>query len=206
VNNRGVGNSDLLIRDSNRRTGPVLMIIAGLINLLTMPMGIALWETVFVEGNKAAAFGFIFPLFGLLALGWAILKILRLLVHGSSTFELAGGKGIVGGHLKGIVRNRRKSGPIESLSARLRCKRKVSSGSGESSSTHITILWEGRQSIASRQAGLRDGVAIAIDIPGFLPESDDSDSDSIVLWELLIEAPARPISFLAEFRVPVFRE
>jgi hypothetical protein len=205
VKNRGVGNNDLLIRDSNRRTGPVLMIIALFINVLTVPMGVALWETVFVEGNKAAAFGFVFPLIGLLAFSWALLKILRLLVHGSSTFELAGGKGIVGGLLRGVARNGRKRKTIESLAARLRCKRKVSSGSGESSSTQITTLWEGRQEIGRGQSSLRDGVPIEIEIPGFLPESDDSDSDSIVLWELLIEAPARPISFLAEFKVPISR-
>ena len=205
MNQRGVGSSDLLIRDANRRTGPTMLIIALFVNLLTVPIGIALWKTVFDERNTTAAFGFIFPLIGLLAFIWAGRKILRLLIHGSTTFTVIGGQGILGGKLNGVIRNARRAKPLDPLVARLRCKRKVETGSGESSSTHVTTLWEGEHKIGSGQASLRNGVPIEFKIPGFLPESDDSNSRSIVLWELLIEAPARPISFLAEFHVPVLR-
>jgi hypothetical protein len=206
VNDRGVGKSDVLIRDANRRTGPVLLIIALFVNLLTVPIGIALWETVFDEGNTTAAFGFIFPLIGLLALVWAGLKIIRLIVHGSTTFEVAGGKGVLGGKLTGIVRNGRKALPYHTLVARLRCKRKVTTGSGESGSTQVTTIWEGKQEIGAEQSSLRQGVPIELEIPGFLPESDDSDSNSIVLWELMITAPAKPVGLAAEFHVPILRE
>lgn len=39
-----------VIRDSNRRTGPVLAIIAILVNLLTVPMVLPLWHKVVDEG------------------------------------------------------------------------------------------------------------------------------------------------------------
>jgi len=206
VNSRGVVNRDLLIHDSNRRTGPTLAIIAVIVNIITVPIGIALWEKVFQQGNAAAAFGFVFPLIGLLALIWAGRKILRLLFHGSTTFELVGGKGTIGGTLKGTVSNSRKSKPFDALVARLLCKRKVRTGSADSSSTHTTAIWEGSREVSRGRANLREGVSIEIAIPGTLPESDDSDADSIVFWELLVEAPVRPINFLAQFRVPVFRK
>lgn len=48
MKSRGVGNRDLLIHDSNRITGPTLAIIAVIVNIITVPIGIALWE-LFVE-------------------------------------------------------------------------------------------------------------------------------------------------------------
>ena len=198
-------NANALIHDANRRTGPALLVIALFVNLLTVPIAVALWKTVFEEGNTEAAYAFIFPLIGVAALVWAGLKIVRLLIHGSSTFEPADGAAVVGGLLRGTVKNRRKSRPFENQVARLRCKRKVSTGSGESSSLHESTLWEGTQDLSQAVSSLRDGVWVEIKVPAYLPESDDSHADSIVLWELLIEAPARPISFLAQFIVPVSR-
>ena len=194
-----------MLRDRTVRTGPVLALIAVLCNLLTVPMIRPLWQRVVVEGQWEAAFGFIFPALSVAVLIWALRKNLRLLVHGVSTFEVESEQAMLGEPLRGRFRNARKSRMERPIVAELCCKRQVSSGSGESSSSYTTTLWTGSQRFDRPPYDLREGIEIDIRVPAGLPASKDSTSDSTVIWELWVTAPCRPISLGASFYIDVNR-
>lgn len=194
------------IGDANRRTGPVLALIAVVLNFLTVPMAISLWDTVFKERRIEAAFGFVFPLIGLLLLIWAIRKNLQLIVHGVSSFEIEGGRGLVGSELRGVVKNPRKTKFLGPVTVELQCIRNVTTGSGDSASSRRTAVWTGAQTFLPEVADLKMGLEVAIPIPVIAPPSNSSKPDSTVTWELHVNAPSSPVAFTARFIVPICSE
>jgi hypothetical protein len=194
-----------LIRDANRLTGPVLALIAVILNFLTVPMAISLWGIVVTERQVEAAFGFVFPLISFLLLIWAVRKNLQLIVHGVASFEIEGGKGRVGADLHGWVRNRRTTKFSNAVTAKLQCIRSVTRGSGDSASSRRGAVWTGERSFRPERVDLREGLELSLPIPGALPPSGKVSSDSSVTWELHVTAPSAPVNFHARFIIPVFK-
>jgi hypothetical protein len=167
-------------------------------------MAISLWGIVVTERQVEAAFGFVFPLIGFLLLIWAIRKNLQLIVHGIASFEIDGGKGLVGADLRGCVRNRRTKKFSNAVTAKLQCIRSVTQGSGDSASSRRAAVWSGEQSFPAGRVDLQKGLQLSLPIPGALPPSGKSSSESSVTWELHISAPSAPVAFHARFIIPVF--
>ena len=197
------GSASLTLVNSNARWPIGMSIVALLWNALSAPMTVPLVHKVFGERETAAAFGFVFPLIGLVLLFWAAREVARRLLFGLSRLHLDAGEVSVGGILEGRITNSRNPAFEGNYTVRLRCQRVVRTGSGDSSSTHTPVLWSRETTVDRESHDLQRGVPVKFELPRHLQATDTSKPDSQVQWVLELRAPTRPTPFLAVWYVPV---
>ena len=130
------------IVSSAQKTMLAALTIALFWNMVTAPLWFVLPGEILDKGNRWALLGLIFPAIGLLLAGWAIVSILRWRKFGQSVLQMAFVPGVIGGQLAGVIRTSAKVRPEDGFHLRLRCVRRITTGSGKQRSTSESILWE----------------------------------------------------------------
>ncbi len=160
------------------------------------------------RGNQKVLFALIFPAIGIALLVWAAREIIRWAKFGESTFKMLAVPGVIGGQLSGAIQTSVKIRPEDGFHLKLRCVNRVTTGSGKSSSTTETTLWDDEKTMLKELLGddpRRSGIPVFFKIPADCRESDDSNSRDQILWRLEARAKVPGVDYFAPFEVPVFR-
>lgn len=182
------------------------LFFAVLWNAIAMPAPFLAWSEIAEQGEKGALLVFIFPLVGVILLGWAIREVIRHRKLGVSVLELETNPGVIGRGIRGDVYVNTPLEPFGGFRTKLVCVRRVTSGSGKNRSTSERIQWqEERQVLDSRREFNRTVIPVVFPIPADARESDDSNSRDEIVWRLELTADVPGVDLDARFDVPVFR-
>ncbi|MFL5512657.1 MAG: hypothetical protein ACJ8CN_09545 [Gemmatimonadales bacterium] len=160
-------------------------------------------------GNRAAYVALVFPIVGIGLLVWAIRNTLRFRRDGISVLELSTLPAVIGHSLIGRVRASSLLQPADGFHVVLSCVRRVTSKTGDDSSTTETILWQEEKGVRGElnrdPRGMATFVPIGFQIPGDVRGSDPTVSNDYVLWRLTLSAVVPGVDYQSVFEVPVFR-
>jgi hypothetical protein len=109
--------------------------------------------------------------------------------------------GQIGGTLAGKVILPAQLRPTGEFTLGLRCVNRVTSNSGNSTSTWEHVLWNDEHAASSDGAT----VPVAFYIAPETPASDYANSRNEILWRLGVSGPTSAGKFDAQFEVPVFK-
>jgi len=153
-------------------------------------------------------FFLLFPAVGLGMFVWAIHGTWRHLRYGLSTFDLSESPGVVGGYLRGQVRNKLHLRSGDRVRVRLTNYKRYTSGSGKRRSTHYKVLWRQEKDFGVETLSRGRGVTV-IPIEFFIPrtcgETQVFGHEDGELWRLEVSAAVPGVRYAAHFDVPVFR-
>lgn len=153
------------------------------------------------RGNNLVLLILLFPLAGLSLLAQAARAAAGLRIVRGAVFEMDSVPGQIGGTLAGKIVLPQSLRPTGSFTLGLRCVNRVTSGSGDSSSTWEHVLWNDEQTAAFDGATVPVAFYIAPDTPA----SDDANRNNEIIWRLAASAPTAARPFDAQFEVPVFK-
>ncbi|HSY18573.1 MAG TPA: hypothetical protein VK815_09580 [Candidatus Acidoferrales bacterium] len=160
------------------------------------------------KGNRLALIALLFPLIGLAMMIAAVYQTLRQLKYGAVLFKLKSVPGIIGGVLMGTIRIPAHFQPQTGIALRLRCVRRLVTGSGKSRSVSEYVLWEDEKHLGGnlpRTGPMEYDVPVFFKIPADSRQCDDEKPDDRILWRLTANSKQAGIDFHADFEVPVFK-
>ncbi len=151
--------------------------------------------------NAAILMILLFPFAGLVMLVQAVRAAARWRVVRGAAFELDTLPGQIGGSLAGRIVLPAGVVPSGEFTVALRCVNRVTTNSGDSSSTWEHVLW------TDERAALSDGAAIpvAFYIASDPPASDYRNARNQIIWRMTAAGPTSAGKFDAQFEVPVFK-
>jgi hypothetical protein len=153
------------------------------------------------RGNNLILLVLLFPLAALALLAHAARAAARLRVVRGAVFEMDSVPGQIGGTLAGKIVLPQSLRPTGGFTLGLRCVNRVTSGSGDSSSTWEHVLWNDEQTAAFDGATVPVAFYIAPDTPA----SDNANRNNEIIWRLAAAAQTAAGPFDAQFEVPVFK-
>jgi len=153
------------------------------------------------RGNNLVLLILLFPLAGLSLIARAVRAAARLRLVRGAAFEMDSVPGQIGGTLAGKIVLSQSLRPAGGFTLGLRCINRVTSGSGDSTSTWEHVLWNDEQTAAIDGATVPVAFYVAPDTPA----SDDANRNNEIIWRLSAAAPTAAGPFDAQFEVPVFK-
>jgi hypothetical protein len=197
------------IEDANRGTLWMSWCFSVFWNLVSFPVGFLASREALSKGNSAGYLALLFPLVGVGLLAWAIKTTIRYRKYGFSRLELATVPGVIGHTIAGTVRIGTVLESSDGFEATLTCVRRVTTKSGDDSSTSESILWQEECRIRGEPsrdaAGLTTKIPVAFHLPKDVLPCDSTDPNNRVLWRLRVAASVPGVDYDATFEVPVFR-
>lgn len=195
-----------VIRSSNKGQMLVSIAVAAFWNAVSSPL-LFVVPGELRAGNLAVLFALLFPLVGAGLFVWAARNVIRWRKFGETTFQMAAVPGVIGGPLYGLIRIPTYLRPDEGFQMRLRCVRRVTTGSGKNKSTQEHTLWE-REQLLAREEVLVDPVQAAVPVRFAIPcdaPASDPDAATPIVWKLEVHAATPGVDYSATFEVPVFK-
>jgi hypothetical protein len=197
------------IEDSNRKAVWGSWAFTALWNLISLPGVVAGVRQATSGGNRAGFLALLFPMVGVILAFRSVRATIRYRKFGVSRLELSTLPAVIGHSLAGTIRAPLSMQPAEGFLFTLQCVRRVTTRSGEDSSTSETVLWqEERQARGepSRDAGGRATmIPVSIPLPPDAAPTDQRNSRNEVVWRLTLSASVPGIDYRSVFQVPVFR-
>jgi len=132
------------------------------------------------RGNNLVLLILLFPLAGLSLLVQAVRAAARLRLVRGAAFQMDSVPGRIGGTLAGKIVLPQSLRPTGGFTLGLRCVNRVTSGSGDSTSTWEHVLWNDEQTAAFDGAT----VPVAFYIAPETPASDDANRNNEIIWRL----------------------
>lgn len=177
-------------------------------NVISWPVGLLFVNQAIGKAHPLEWLALIFPAVGVILLIATAVSVSRLRKYGRSMFEMASVPGVIGGQLAGVIRVSKKVQPEGGFHITLGCIQKTVTGSGDSQSTHETILWQEEQTIARelRQADPeRTAIPVLFQIPFDCHATDDANANDQTIWRLEAKAKTPGLDYAAAFDLPVFK-
>jgi hypothetical protein len=158
--------------------------------------------------NPAVLIGAIFPVAGVYLLLRAIRQTIAYMEFGKTYFEMASVPAVIGRELKGMIQARFPHSPDHGVHLRLSCVRRITTGSGNSSSTSEHIVWRDEADLESGQiypgpAGTT--IPVNFRIPWDAEASEKRSPRDATVWLLEAIADVPGVDYHDIFEVPVFR-
>ncbi len=192
---------------SNTRSSTIgAWVMAVLWNLVSSPL---FWIVPHEAPRRGPVvlIGLIFPLVGIYLLVRAVRLSLELHEFGQTYFQMDSVPGVVGRELKGAIHVRLPHAPEHGIQLNLSCVNRVTSGSGNSSSTTENILWRGESTLTSGQLYPGPGetiIPVSIHIPWDARPTEKFDARNSIFWLLEARANVPGVDYNDTFEVPVF--
>lgn len=160
------------------------------------------------QRHVASLFFLLFPGIGVFMFVWAIHGTWRHLRYGLSTFDLSESPGVIGGYLRGQVRNKLHLRSGDRVRVRLTSYNRYTSGSSKSQTTHYKVLWRAEKDFGVETLARGRGLTV-IPIEFFIPrtcrQTEVFGHENGDLWRLEVSAAVPGVRYGAHFDVPVFR-
>ncbi len=152
-------------------------------------------------------FGTIFPIIGLVLIGWAVRVTIAWKKFGPSTFKMLAVPVVIGGNLSGAIETSVKVRPQDGFHLRLACVNRVRVSTGKNTTTKETILWKTEKTVNEDlldERG-RSGIPVSFPIPVDAAPTDETTPANTIVWRLIAKAKVPGVDYSASFDVPVFR-
>lgn len=177
-------------------------------NLIAWPLACLVIPSVVQQKGAIGYIVGLFPAVGVLVLGHAIRETLVFFEFGSTYFEMAGVPGVIGRELKGTIHARFPHSPEHGVHLRLSCIHRVTTGSGNSQTTHESIEWRDEADLDSAQffpgpTGTMIPVVFHIPLSTHSTEKISARDEYLWLLEGIADIPG--VNYHDIFEVPVFR-
>lgn len=186
----------------------VIGVFALVWNAVSWGVVLSAWDQVFDPAAKKGLAALIFPAVGLLLIVAWIYQIARHLKFGSSFFQMASVPGVIGGRLEGVVYVSKHIEPRDGFKVTFTCSKRVTSGSGENSSTHTHVMHQEEMVIAREllETDYSQSVIPVLFAVPFSPslQSGSPEPKTTISWILTVTADLPGTDYNARFEVPVF--
>ena len=195
------------IPSGNKRSAITAWVFALFWNAISSPVFFLIVPGELRKGNHAALIAIIFPIIGLLLLALAIQQSIRWKKFGQSIFKMLSTPGVIGGQVSGAIETAVKVRPEGGFQVKLRCVHRVTTQTGDSSSTSEHILWEDEKIIIKDLLDdpRRSGIPVFFQIPADCRETDSTNSRNAIVWRLEARAKVPGVDYFAQFEIPVFK-
>ncbi|MEM8769475.1 MAG: hypothetical protein AAGE43_18715, partial [Pseudomonadota bacterium] len=172
-------------------------------NAVSWPSTLVLPQELAKE-NYPALLVLLFPVVGLLLLGWAVRITREWRRFGVTELTLDPYPGSIGGHVGGVLRVRHVDVDCE-FRVTLECVRSHIVRSGSKRRREKTVKWQANGIADARMGADGAEVRFRFDVPDGLPESDDPEQSDYHFWQLRISSQQPGIDLNREFEIGVFR-
>lgn len=177
-------------------------------NLISSPLLYFLPSEIIEKENYPALLGFLFPLVGIGLLVWAVRETIGWKKFGQSIFRMNSVPGVIGGEIAGTIDVPASFEVGQGFDVTLSCINRVRTGSGKSSSTTETILWQekrGGVNSLARPEAMGAGIPVKFDIPFECQDTNSANSNNLILWRLEAHAAVPGVDYHSRFEVPVYK-
>lgn len=191
----------------NRNRATLLWIATGVGSSLTLPWVFIGLNHQGQKGNPPAFLLIGFASFSVILAIAAIIATIRRDKFGKTFFEFDSLPIAPGRKLTGRLHVRLDSNAQHGVDLRLRCVRRITTGSGKSQSTRDETLWEQQQNVAANAFNvdpLGATVPVAFDIPADSYESNYENLNDKILWLLHAKVDVPGVDFSEDYEIPVF--
>jgi hypothetical protein len=196
------------IEDSSRNATVGLWGFAILWSAVAFPIaGVFFRQEGFPPRQAAMWLILLFPLVGLLLIWAAIRQTLARMKFGTSHLQLVTQPGVIGRQFRATLETNLKEVPADGMEVIISNIRRVTTGSGKSSSTSENVIWQETTTLSASRLSLgMNGVTVPLsfNIPLDAEPCDDSNSRNCVLWRVEVSAQLPGIDYSQNFEVPVF--
>ena len=177
-------------------------------NLISWTVAIFAIPQALKQKPAAALFALLFPLVGIFLLVYSIRQTIRFVEFGKTCFEMASVPGVIGRDLRGSIQARFPHSPEHGVHLRLSCVHRVTTGSGDTSTTTENILWRDEAELNAGQlcAGpVGTTIPVSFRIPFDAQPTQKLSPRDEFLWLLEAMAAVPGVDYHDSFEVPVFR-
>ena len=177
-------------------------------NLISWTVTIFAIPQALKQKPAAALFALLFPAVGIFLLVYSIRQTIRLVEFGKTCFEMASVPGVIGRELRGSIQARFPHSPEHGVRLRLSCVHRVTTGSGDTSTTNESILWRDEAELNAGQlcAGpVGTTIPVSFRIPFDAQPTEKLSPRDEFLWLLEAVADVPGVDYKDSFEVPVFR-
>ena len=178
-------------------------IFAAFWNLVAIPVGF-MSAGEFLEGNRLAVAGLLFPLAGVGLIAWALRETTAWRRFGRTPLRMDPWPGAVGGQVGGVLALRIPYDAALRCKVTLSCLYSYVSGSGKNRKRRERLVWQREGYAHTRPLAEGTELDILFDVEEGLPESDVHQEREYHLWRLLVEAELPGVDFVRSFEIPVF--
>ncbi len=172
-------------------------------NLIAIPVGVVTLRE-FLDGNRTAIFGLLFPLVGIGLIAWALKEIVNWRRFGRTRLVMDPYPGAIGGQVGGTLTVRLPYDANVPFKVTLSCLYSRITGSGKSRRRSERLVWQREGYAHARPHAEGTELEILFVVDDELPASDFQDKSAYHLWRVTVEAPLRGVDFVRSFEIPVF--
>lgn len=172
-------------------------------NLIAIPTGF-LTLREFLDGNRPAILGLLFPLVGVGLVAWALKETGSWRRFGQTRLVMDPYPGAIGGQVGGKLAVRMPYDAAVRFKVTLSCLYSRITGSGKNRRRSERLVWQREGYAHARPHADGTELEILFDVDHDLPASDFQDKSAYHLWRLMVEAPLPGVDLVRSFEIPVF--
>jgi hypothetical protein len=183
-------------------------IAAVFVNLVTAPFMFGKIPELLRQGDPRAFILLAFCSFGAILTINAIRATIRHERFGNSYFEFDSLPICPGRRITGRIQLRFQTPAAHGIDLRLRCVRRIVSGSANSRAVSNATLWQADKNVPSgaiEPGPLGRAIPVDFEVPADGLITDRSNSDDQILWLLHAQADVPGVDYSDDFELPVFR-
>jgi hypothetical protein len=183
-------------------------VLAALGNLFLFPFMFGMIPQMLRHSDSRAILVLGFCSLGVVLIARAIRATIRHDRFGNSYFEFDSLPFAFGRRATGRIHLRFETQAAHGIDLRLRCVRRVTTGSGNNRSTSNITLWQADKNVPSGAVGpgpLGRAIPVDFELPAEGLATDHNDSNDQVLWLLHAQADVPGVDYSDDFELPVFR-
>ncbi len=177
-------------------------------NIVSMPVAFLTFSQIAKQKSAVALIVLIFPILGVYLLIRAIRQSIALFEFGETWFEMSSVPAVIGRELKGQIQARFPHSPEHGIHLRLSCVHRVTTNSGNSSTTSERILWRDEKDLSSAEiypGPTGTTIPVLFHIPIDVHPTEKIDTRDEYAWVLEAIADVPGVDYHDIFEVPVFR-
>lgn len=174
---------------------------AGVWNLISLPLAVAIIPQELSRGNYKVAIALLFPLVGLGLLYWAIKVTRDWKRFGNVYLSLDPFPGAIGGHVGANIELPIAFNYQHRFKVVLNCLYQYQSGSGKNRETRYKSVWQAEGLAQSHASPSGTVLGFRFSVPSGLPISEPAGTE-YHLWRVDIDNPE--VGFSRSFDIPVF--
>ncbi len=194
------------IRSSSRLAMWGAWAFAAIWNLISAATPFLAYREVVEKQNYVALVALLFPLVGVVLIGWAIQRTLEWRRFGAAPLTLDPFPGSIGGHVGGVIDLNLPYDGNARFQLTLTNIQHYVSGSGKNRSRKEKALWQDVQVAHAEFGGSGTRLSFRFDVPEDLAESDaDPEGDAYNAWRLNLKAELPGTDLDRDYDIPVYR-